>query len=90
MSGKEYKALLEGEHKVLEISSRHGGCWQRITYSKSSFFFIIIIFTHKGSVPLKKKKNTFYCFGRSYHKKRLLFDSPLHKGRKEIICIKEG
>lgn len=56
MSGKEYKALLEGEHKVLEISSRHGGCWQRITYSKSSFFFIIIIFTHKGSVPLKKKK----------------------------------
>lgn len=62
MSGKEYKALLEGEHKVLEISSRHGGCWQRITYSKSSFFFIIIIFTHKGSVPLKKKKEYFLLF----------------------------
>lgn len=39
MSGQEYKAFLEGEHKVFEIGNRRRGCWQRITYNKWSFFF---------------------------------------------------
>lgn len=79
MSGKEYKAFLEGEHKVFEIGNRHGGFWQRITYNKCSFCFYLL----KGQL-----QNSSYSFRCSYNKKGYSFIYCLAEAEGELFVSK--
>lgn len=52
--GKSTKPYWRGNIKCLKLAAGMGAAG-RGSLTASHLFFIIIIFTHKGSVPLKKK-----------------------------------
>lgn len=54
--GKSTKPYWRGNIKCLKLAAGMGAAGRGSLTASHLFFIIIIIFTHKGSVPLKKKK----------------------------------